>query len=163
MSHRNVHRDRVTSAVAISSIIRMRGCRDYRLDLLSAVPYGHSFPPCTFSINVAPLHLHHAVAGYAWFVKSADLSSFFFWSLSPFFCFHVRKPQTALITHVNAQHYSSSLSSFQPLPGFPGCILHTILSRIIHHKRQYMFIHEHHTVRILDGVIRGAVIYVHPI
>jgi len=99
------------------------------------------------------------------FVKAADLSSFFFFLVSgPFLLFsRLQNRNTALNIHVNAQHFPTNFSPFQPPPGLQGCILHTLLPRIINHERQYMFIREHLTVRILDGVIREAVIYVHPI
>ena len=94
------------------------------------------------------------------FVKFPDL---FFFCLWLHFVFSHLQNHTAFIIHVNAQHVPSNLSPSQ-LPGTPRLhTTHSPLPCIINHERQYMFIHRHLTVRILDGVIREAVIYVHPI
>jgi len=147
--------------VSVVAIIMMRGRRNYWLDLPSAVLYGHSFPPCTFS-NVSPPSSRCRCLCVG-FVKFTDLSSFFF-VFRPVFVFSRLQNRTQLSSYTLTSN--TPPPTFQPPPGLQGCILllHTILSpRIINHERQYMFIHQHLTVRILDGVIREAVIYVCPI
>jgi hypothetical protein len=147
------------SVVAISSIVVMRGCRKYRLDPLPQSSTGIRSHLVHFPVFRSPSFTSSRCRCVG-FVKFSNLFRFCLWLR---FVLSRLQNHTAFIIHVYAQHFPSNLSPSQS-PGLPG--LHTTYSPlppIINHKRQYMFIHKHLTVRILDGVIREAVIYVHPL
>lgn len=124
----------------------------------SAVLYGHSFPPCTFSSVSLSSFISSRCRCLCVRVRQVSRPVLFFFVTCSILCFHVCKT-TQLSSYTLTRNTSLPPNHLSPR-------LHTTYSPlpcIINHERQYMFIHRHLTVRILDGVIREAVIYVHPI
>lgn len=152
--------DRVNISVAISSIVQlmMKGCRKYRR--LDPIPQSSTdIRSHLVLFQCFALLLHLITLSLSMREGSSSFPTcFVFFVTCSILCFHVCKTtQLSLYTltrntSLPPNHLSPRLhTTYSPLP----CI--------INHERQYMFIHRHLTVRILDGVIREAVIYVHPI